>query len=105
MDRPQEEPGPDTSHELDMETVFISETHNSEMQALEVQSLLEAQGIPTVVVSVSQFPSCPYEVRVPRARLEEARAVIAAAEEAGPEAAEQQYETAEIGDTPAATAD
>jgi len=95
MNRPQEAPEPDTSHDLDLETVFISEAHNSEMQALEVQSLLEAQGIPTLLVSVSQFPSCPFEVRVPRVRLEEARALLAAAEEAGPEAAEQQYGAAD----------
>jgi hypothetical protein len=92
MDEPRETP--DLSHDLDLATVFASDAHNAEMLALEVQSLLEAQDIPTVLVSGSQFPSLPYEVRVPRARLEEARAAIAAAEQAGPEAAEQQYEAA-----------
>jgi hypothetical protein len=94
MDLSYEEPEseaeqpPDTSHDLDLATVFISDAHNAEMLALEVQSLLEAQDIPTVLVSGSQFPNLPFEVRVPVARLEEARATLAAAEQAGPEAAE-----------------
>jgi hypothetical protein len=92
MDEPREPP--DLSHDLDLVTAFASDAHNAEMLALGVQSLLEAQDIPTVLVSGSQFPSLPFEVRVPRARLEEARAAIAAAEEGGPEAAEQQYEAA-----------
>lgn len=85
---------PDLSHDLDLATAFASDAHNAEMLALEVQSLLEAQDIPTVLVSGSQFPSLPFEVRVPRARLEEARAAIAAAEQAGPEAAQREYEAA-----------
>ncbi|HXN47934.1 MAG TPA: hypothetical protein VN893_14910 [Bryobacteraceae bacterium] len=35
------------------------------------------------------FPSLPFEVRVPRAQLEEARRAIASAEEAGPDAADE----------------
>jgi hypothetical protein len=85
----------DTSHDLDMETVFASDAHNAEMLATGVRSILEAQEIPSILVSGSQFPSLPFEVRVPRARLEEARAALQAAEEAGPAAAEEaerQYE-------------
>ena len=83
------QPQIDTSHDLDLATVFVSDAHNAEMLAVGIQSLLEAQDIPTLLVSGSQFPNLPYEIRVPRARLEEARAVIEAAERAGPEAAEQ----------------
>jgi hypothetical protein len=80
---------PDDSHNFDMVTAFVSDAHNAEMLAVGVQSVLEAQGIPTLLVSGSQFPSLPFEVRVPAARLEEARAALAAAERAGPEAAEE----------------
>jgi len=79
---------PDPSHDLDLVTAFISAAHNAELLALGVQGVLEAQGIPTVLVGGSQFPNLPIEVRVPQARLEEARAALAAAEQAGPEAAE-----------------
>lgn len=79
----------DLSHELDMATVFSSDAYNAEMLATEIRSILEASGIPSVLVSGSPFPSLPFEVRVPRSRLEEARRVIRAAEEAGPAAAEE----------------
>ncbi len=79
----------DLSHDLDMVPVFVSEEPNAEMIAAEVRSILESQSIPSVIVSGSMFPNLPFEVRVPRAQLEEARQAIAAAEEAGPEAAEE----------------
>jgi hypothetical protein len=77
------------SHDLDMVTVFISEAPDAEMLSMQLRSILEAQGIPSVLVSGSVFPSLPFEVRVPKGRLEEARRAIAAAEEAGPSAAEE----------------
>jgi len=83
------EPPVDASHELDLVTVFSSDAHNAEMQATALQSLLEANGIATLLVSPGPIPSLPYEVRVPRGQLEEALRVIVAAEEAGPAAAEE----------------
>jgi hypothetical protein len=83
-------PGPlDLSHELDMVPVFVSEAPDAEMIATEVRSILEAQGIPSLLVSGSMFPNLPFEVRVPRIRFDDARRAIAAAEEAGPTAAEE----------------
>ncbi len=79
----------DASHELDMVTVFNSDAHNAEMLAAAIQSLLEANGIPSLIVSPGPIPSLPFQVRVPRSRLEEAQRAIAAAEEAGPAAAEE----------------
>ena len=80
---------PDLSHDLDLVTVFSSDAHNAEMLALEIESVLDASGIPTVVVGGTAFPSLPYEVRVPRALVDEAEQAIRAAEEAGPAAAEE----------------
>lgn len=85
------------SHQLDMVTVFRSDAHNAEMLAAAVESLLEANGIPAVIVGAPPFPSLPFEVRVPRSRLEEALGVIRAAEEAGPEAAEEAERSTEGG--------
>lgn len=76
---------------MDLVTVFRSDAHNAEMLATAIQSLLEANDIPCLLVSPGPIPSLPYEVRVPRDRLEEAQRVIAAAEEAGPAAAEEAY--------------
>jgi hypothetical protein len=79
----------DLSHDLDMVPVFVSEAPNAEMLALEIRSILDAQGIPSVLVSGSMFPNLPFEVRVPKSHLDEARKAIVAAEEAGPSAAEE----------------
>lgn len=92
IEAPQPEPllGPvDPSHDLDMAPVFASDAHNAEMLAIEVRNVLEAFGIPAVLVGSAQIPSLPVEVRVPKARLEEARQVLAEAEASGPAAAEE----------------
>lgn len=95
----------DASHDLDMVPVFASDAHNAEMLTTAISSVLEASGIPTLVVGSAQLPNLPCEIRVPRARLEEARAVLAAAEEAGPAAAEQGERESEGLNPPPVTAD
>jgi hypothetical protein len=77
------------SADLDMVPVFASDAANAEMIAAEIRSILESQGIPSVLASGSVFPNLPFEVRVPKERLEEARRAITSAEEAGPEAADE----------------
>lgn len=79
----------DLSHDLDMVPAFVSDAPNAEMIAAEIRSILESQGIPSMLVSGTMFPSLPFEVRVPRERLDEAKRTIASAEEAGPAAAEE----------------
>lgn len=93
----------DLSHDLDMVTVFSSQEYNAEMIAIEVRSILDAHGIPSVLVSSSMFPNLPFEVRVPKTCLEEARRAIVAAEEAGPSAAEQAERDFEAGESGGAT--
>jgi hypothetical protein len=80
---------PDLSPELDMAPVFASDAAEAEMLATQIRSILEARDIPSVVTSGSVFPSLPFEVRVPKNRLEEARQAITEAQEAGPAAAEE----------------
>jgi hypothetical protein len=80
---------PDDSEDFDLVTVFSSEDHNSEMQAQAVQSVLEAGGIPAVIVGSSVLPNLPFEVRVPSSRVEEAEKIIADSEAVGPAGAEE----------------
>ncbi len=80
---------PDASDDFDLVTVFESADHNAELQALAVRSMLEAEGIPAVVVGASVIPALPFAVRVPKARKEEALRAIAESEVAGPAAAEE----------------
>ena len=59
------------SHDLDMVTVFQSAGTTSEMEALSVQSLLEAAGIAAMVVGAQSLPNLPEEVRVAREHVTE----------------------------------
>ncbi len=77
----------DPSHDLDMVTLFSSLNHDAEMEANAIHSVLEANGVPSIVVGTPQIPSFEFQVQVPKARLEEAERVLAEAREAGPEAA------------------
>ena len=79
----------DASHSLDLVTVFSSDRHDAEMEAIAVRGILDASEIPSVIVGASVYPNLPSEVRVPRYRLEEAQRAIAEARAAGPEAAEE----------------
>jgi len=83
----QEGDAGDTSHSLDMVTIYTSSTVDAEMEADVIHGVLESNGVPSYVVRGPQMPSFGYEVQVPRARLEEARRLIAEAEAAGPDAA------------------
>jgi len=85
-----ERPGqPDASEELDLVTVFSSEDHDGHIKAQLIRGLLEASGVPTVMVEASPYPIFPSEVRVPKSRLEEALLLIAESEAAGPRAADE----------------
>ncbi|HLN01793.1 MAG TPA: hypothetical protein VK335_21065 [Bryobacteraceae bacterium] len=75
------------SHDLDMVTLFSSQNHDAEMEANAIHGVLEANGVPSMVVGTPQIPSFEFQVQVPKARLEEAERVLAEAREAGPAAA------------------
>jgi aspartokinase len=79
----------DLSHDLDMASVFISDAAEAEMLATQIRSILDSHNIPAVMVSGSVFPNLPFEVRVPKSVLQEARDAIAEAEAAGPAAADE----------------
>jgi hypothetical protein len=79
----------DTSHDLDMVTLFSSSNHDAEMEALAINSILQANGIPSIVVGTSTIPVLDFQVQVPKADLEQARRVLAEAQAAGPAAASE----------------
>jgi hypothetical protein len=79
----------DTSEDLDLVTVFYSAEHDAQIKAELVRGLLEAGGIPTVMMGNASLPNLPSELRVPKLRLEEALRLIAESEAAGPRAAEE----------------
>jgi hypothetical protein len=84
------------STELDMVTVFSDTGSMAEMQALTVQGVLEANGIPGEVVGTSTLPVLEFAVTVPRNRYDEALLALADAEASGPAAAEEGERMSEI---------
>ena len=85
----------DTSETLDLTTVFRSDAHNAEMEALAVLVLLESSGIPAVLVGAPQYPVLPVEIRVPRLHAVDAERIIEESRRAGPAAAEEGEREAE----------
>jgi hypothetical protein len=83
----QDEGPVDTSHELDMVTLFSSQNVDAQMEVDMIHGILEANGIPSIVVRADQFPPLGFEVQVPRNSVGEAERLIEEARAAGPEAA------------------
>ena len=77
----------DISHELDMVPVFSSSNHDAEMEAMSVHSLLEANGIESMLIGPSTLPVLEFQVQVSKADLATAQRLMAEAQEAGPAAA------------------
>lgn len=70
---------------MDLQTVFHVEGGSlAELETLEVKGLLEANGIPAMVVGDSIFPNLPFEIKVASADADRARRLIAESEKASP---------------------
>ena len=78
------EPG-DNSAALDMETVFLG----SEFEANAVQGMLTQEGLTTVLMGNAVLPSLEFAVRVAKEDVARAKELLAAAEDAGPSAADE----------------
>jgi hypothetical protein len=81
-------PTVNTSRELDMVPVFISNKNDAEMECMAIEGLLKTSGIDSMIVASSPLPSLAAEVRVPRQQLDEARRIIDEAQRTGPSDAE-----------------
>ncbi|HYL78783.1 MAG TPA: DUF2007 domain-containing protein [Bryobacteraceae bacterium] len=79
----------DDSPGLDLETVFQGSGTTGEMLALGIKSVLDANGIATVLVGNSVLPYLSFEVRVAREQMERARELIEEAQILGPAAADE----------------
>lgn len=97
QEEPREESSVDTSHDLDMATLYTSQGVDAEMEAGIIHGLLETNGIPSIMVRATGVPVLGFEVQVPRARLQEAERVVAEAEAAGPDAAAEGEAASEEG--------
>jgi hypothetical protein len=97
-DEELQDEGPiDPSHDLDMVTLYSSQSVDAEIEADMIHGVLEANGIPSIVVRATGVPVFGFEVQVPRAHLEEAERVIAEAQATGPEGAAEAEAASEEG--------
>lgn len=77
----------DPSSELDFVTVANTEGAMSEMEAVSIQSVLDANGINAVVVGASSLPNLGFQIKVSREDADKAQRAIDEARAAGPAAA------------------
>jgi hypothetical protein len=80
-------PPADPSRELDTVPIVSMMGATGEMEAMGVKSVLDAAGIPAVLIGDSTLPNLEFHVRVAGSDVERAQAVLAEARAAGPEAA------------------
>jgi hypothetical protein len=80
---------PDASENLDLVTLFRSNSATAQMEAQFIHGVLDAGGVPNVFMGDTVQPELPFLVRVPKDRLEEAERLIAEAQAAGPRGAEE----------------
>jgi len=91
-DREHHEHGPvegsvDTSHDLDMVTLYRSSTAVSEIEADIIRGVLDSHGVPSMLTRAMGYPQLGFEVQVQRRNLREAERLIEEAKAAGPAAA------------------
>jgi hypothetical protein len=80
----------DPSHAMDLVSVFSSGSGaRAEMEALSIQSLLDAGGISAVFVGDTRYPIFPVQVRVTRTDEAKARQLIEEALASGPAGADE----------------
>lgn len=89
---PEEERDPvegsvNTSHELDMVTLYRSPTAASEIEADIIRGILDSHGVPSLLTRAMGYPQLGFEVQVQRRNLSEAERLIEEAKAAGPAAA------------------
>ena len=84
----REDEGPvDTSHELDMVTLYRSSTVDSGIEADIIRGILDSHAIPSLVLRAAGYPSLGFQVRVHRENLRQAERLLEDAKAAGPGAA------------------
>ena len=86
----------DPSSELDMVPIASMMGATGEMEALGMKSVLDAAGIPNVLIGGSTLPNLEFQVRVAQADVAQAKAVLAEAEAAGPAAAVEAERESEL---------
>lgn len=97
MELTKNDPTPDES----LVPVFSSSNHDGETEAMIIKGILEASGVPAMVVGPQTLPNLEFQVQVPEHMLGEAQRLIDEAR-AGGSAAAAEAEALTEGQTPPA---
>lgn len=77
-----------SNSDADLEIIYHAEgSSTAEIEALAIKSLLEANGIPVVMVGDPVLPNLPFEIKVASKDAQRARELIEKAQGTGPNAA------------------
>jgi hypothetical protein len=71
----------------EMVAVFSSSNHDAEMEVMTIKGMLEASGVPAMVVGPHVLPNLEFQVQVSQELAGKAQDLIAEARAAGPAAA------------------
>jgi hypothetical protein len=93
----REEGSVNTSHALDMVTLYSSSTVDAGFEADIIRGILDSHGIPSLVGRAMGYPSLGFDVHVHRENFREARRLIDEAKAAGPAAAVEAERASEEG--------
>ncbi len=85
-----------------MVPAFSSSNHDAESEAHIVKGILDASGVPAIVVGPAMLPNLEFQVQVPEHLLGEAQRLIDEARAAGPSAAAEAEQAFESGKAPSA---
>jgi len=72
-----------------MTAVFSSSNHDAEMEAMAVKGVLDANGIPAIMVGPHMLPNLEFQVQVPEHLLGEAQQLLKDARHGGRRAADE----------------
>ena len=78
-----------------MALVFSSSNHDGETEAMIIKGILDASGVPSMVVGPQTLPNLEFQVQVPEHMLGEAQRLIDDARAGGPAAAVEAEELTE----------
>jgi hypothetical protein len=78
----------DPSAAMDLTEIYEGQGATAEIEALSIEAVLKANGIPCVLQGASEIPTLPFAVLVPQRDLERAKAILEEAKASGPAAAD-----------------
>ena len=78
----------DPSADMDLKEIYEGQGTTAEIEALSIEAVLKANGIPCVVQGASEIPTLAFSVLVPQRDMERALTVLEEAKASGPAAAD-----------------